>query len=206
MRYIKTFLSALWGGAAIAIGGAAYLISTSKLAGAIFFCVGLFVICTFGLDLFTGRICYLFERDRIYAQSIPVIWLGNLAGTALVGGLLRLTRITSVVQQAQEVCSAKLSDHYGSLFILAILCNILIFIAVDGFRNNPHELGKYLSLFFGVTVFIVCGFEHCVADMFYFTAGGVWSPDTLLRLLVITLGNALGGVLFPLCRRWMAQT
>ncbi|MCM1441307.1 MAG: formate/nitrite transporter family protein, partial [Roseburia sp.] len=94
---------------------------------------------------------------------------------------------------------------YLSLFILGVLCNILIFIAVDGFKNNPHELGKYLSLFFGVTVFILCGFEHCVADMFYFTAAGAWSADALVRLLVITLGNAVGGVLLPLCREWLKE-
>ena len=65
--------------------------------------------------------------------------------------------------------------------------------------------GKYLSLFFGVMVFILCGYEHCVADMFYFTAAGVWSVDTVLRLVVITLGNAVGGVLFPLVRTWLAK-
>lgn len=58
-----------------------------------------------------------------------------------------------------------------SLFILGIFCNLLIFVAVDGFKENPHEIGKYLSLFFGVSVFIICGFEHCVADMFYFSLG-----------------------------------
>lgn len=203
MRYLKTFISGIWGGIAIAIGGVAYLSLESKLAGAIFFCVGLFIICTFGLNLFTGKVCYLFEQDRTYALGVPLIWLGNLGGTALVGSLLRATRLSGLSLRAAEVCESKLTDSYLSLFLLAIFCNILIFIAVDGFKNNPHELGKYLSLFFGVTVFILCGFEHCVADMFYFTAAGVWSLNTLLRLLIITLGNALGAVLLPLCLSWL---
>ena len=63
------------------------------------------------------------------------------------------------------------------------------------------EFGKYLSLLFGVTVFILCGTEHCVADMYYFSIAGMWNPHTLLCLIVITLGNAFGGVLFPLMRR-----
>ena len=68
------------------------------------------------------------------------------------------------------------------------------------FKNNPHELGKYLSLFFGVMVFILSGTEHCVADMFYFWMAGAWSGQAVVRLLVITLGNAVGGVLLPLLR------
>lgn len=92
-----------------------------------------------------------------------------------------------------------------SLFLLGVLCNIFIYIAVEGFNQNPHQLGKYLSLFFGVMVFILCGYEHCVADMFYFTVAGVWSVDTFLRLLVITLGNAVGGVIFPLVQGWLLK-
>ena len=50
-------------------------------------------------------------------------------------------------------------------------------------------------------VFILCGFEHCVANMYYFSVAGMWSGKTLLYLLVMTLGNAVGGVVFPVIRR-----
>ena len=205
MTYLKTFVSALWSGVAIALGGVAYLSLDNRLAGAVFFSVGLFVICTFGLDLFTGKVCYLFRQNRAYALGLPVIWLGNLAGTALVGGLLAQTRLVNLPLRAAELCRAKLDDSYLSLFLLGILCNVLIFVAVDGFRNNPHELGKYLSLLFGVSVFVLCGFEHCVADMFYFSLAGLWSPNALVRILVITLGNGVGGVLLPLCQGFLSR-
>ena len=54
----------------------------------------------------------------------------------------------------------------------------------------------YISLYLGVVVFIICGFEHCVANMFYFTLAGVWSIETIKYLLVMTLGNAVGGIAF----------
>ena len=73
---------------------------------------------------------------------------------------------------------------------------------MDGYANNPHELGKYLSLFFGIVTFILCGFEHCVANMYYFSMAGAWSLKTLGYVLVMTLGNAAGGVLLPLLRAW----
>lgn len=77
----------------------------------------------------------------------------------------------------------------------------MIYIGVEGYRSNPHELGKYLALFFGVCVFILCGFEHCVANMYYFTMGGAWSGRAVLYLLVMTVGNAVGGVAGPLARK-----
>lgn len=206
MKYFKTYVSGILGGACIAFGGVAFLSLESNILGALFFTVGLFTICTLGLNLFTGKVCYVFQRDRAYAVNLPLIWLGNLTGTVAVGLLVQATRLSAnLVARAQSVCQAKLSDGWLSLFLLGVLCNIFIYIAVEGFNQNPHQLGKYLSLFFGVMVFILCGYEHCVADMFYFTVAGVWSVDTFLRLLVITLGNAVGGVIFPLVRTWLAK-
>ena len=67
--------------------------------------------------------------------------------------------------------------------------------------TRPHELGKYLGLFLGVAVFILCGFEHCVANMYYFTVAGCWDGNTVVRLAVMSIGNLAGGVATPLARR-----
>jgi len=201
MKPVKTFVSAVLGGACIGFGGTAFLSLDSKVLGALFFTVGLFVICTFGLNLFTGKVCYVFQKDRAYAWNIPLIWLGNLVGTWVVATLIRMTRSASISDKAMALCQVKLDDSLLSLFILGILCNIFIYIGVEGFNHSPHELGKYLSLFFGVMVFILCGFEHCIADMFYFSMAGAWGSNAILRLFVITMGNALGGIIFPEARK-----
>lgn len=203
MRYLKSFVSALLGGTCIGLGGIAFLTLNGKVLGALFFTVGLFTICTFHLNLFTGKVCYVFQRDRAYARELPLIWLGNLAGTGLVAAVVRLSRLAPLSEKAAAICQVKLSDTLVSLFLLSLLCNIFIYIAVEGFQKNPHELGKYLSLFFGVMGFVLCGFEHCVANMFYFSVSGAWSGKALVRLLVMTLGNSAGGVLFPLVRQWL---
>ena len=94
-----------------------------------------------------------------------------------------------------------------SLFVLAILCNICIFIAVNGYAKNPHQLGKYLSLFLGVTVFILCGTEHSIADMYYWSVSGVLYDqpgESLLRIVVVSLGNVVGGLFLPLVEKWKA--
>ena len=202
---LKTFLYGVAAGICIAIGGTVFLSVENKVIGALFFTVGLFTICTFGLNLFTGKVCYLFENDRRYALQLIPIWLGNLAGTWLTAMLLQQTRIAGISARAAEMCESKLNDSLLSIFILSVFCNFLIFIAVDGFRNNPHEVGKYLALFFGVMVFILCGFEHCVANMYYFTMGGAWSGRAVLYLLVMTVGNAVGGVIGPLARKVLSR-
>lgn len=198
---ISIFTDAVLAGVCISLGGIAFLSINIPIVGALFFTMGLFIICTRKYNLFTGKVCYVFDNKPSYLLRLPVIWLGNLAGSVIVGLVVQLTRISSISERAAQMCETKLNDSYLSLFILGILCNILIFVAVDGFMNNEHHVGKYLSLFFGVAGFILCGFEHCVADMFYFTVGNAWSGKTILVLLVITLGNAVGGILLPLFKK-----
>lgn len=205
MKYLKAFVSAVLAGVCISFGGVVYLSVDNKVLGALLFSVGLFAVCSFGLNLFTGKVCYVFERDREYALTLPLIWLGNLAGTLLIGGLVQLTRIAGIGTRAAELCAVKLADGLGSLFLLGVFCNVFIYLAVEGFSSGHHQIGKYLSLFFGVMVFILSGFEHCVADMFYFSAAGLWSVDTLVRILVITAGNAVGGIAFALARSWLGR-
>ena len=167
--------------------------------------MGLLAVCTLGLNLYTGKICYALDNKPAYLLECLVVWLGNLVGTAGTGLLIRCTRLTAVVEKGMALCDVKLGDNLLSIFILAIFCNIMIFIGVDGYNKNPHEPGKYLAMFLAIMVFILCGFEHCIANMFYFTMAGVWSGKALLYILVMTLGNAVGGVLIPLCRKYLAN-
>ena len=199
------FLSAVLAGASIALGGTVFLSVENTVIGSLFFTIGLFVVCTRGLHLFTGKVCYLFDNDASYAKALPVIWLGNLVGTVLVAAAEQLTRLAALDERARAICELKLSEPLLGAFLLAVFCNVMIYIAVEGYRSVPHELGKYLALFFGVSVFILCGFEHCVANMYYFTMGGAWSGRAVLYLLVMTVGNAAGGVIGPLARKVLSR-
>ncbi len=202
LRRGRVFLSGVLAGMSVSLGGTVFLSVEDRLVGSVLFTVGLFTICVFGLHLFTGKVCYVFERDLDYALDLPFIWLGNLAGTWLSAQAALLTRIgPALAERAAVLCRTKLGDTLGSVFVLAVFCNLLIYIAVEGFNHAPHDLGRYLALFFGVVVFIQCGFEHCVANMYYFTVAGAWSGRALVCLLVTTLGNAVGGILFATARR-----
>jgi formate/nitrite transporter FocA (FNT family) len=206
MKKLPLLVSAILAGMSIGFGGLVFLSVDNKIIGAALFTIGLFCVCTFGFHLFTGKVCYVFQNDRDYALSLPLIWLGNLVGTGIVALFASLTRNSGALQEkAMALCQVKLNDGLLSLFFLGLLCNIFIYIAVEGYRANPHELGKYLSLFLGIMVFILSGTEHCVADMFYFWIAGAWSGRAILCILVISLGNAAGGVLLPLLRGLAAK-
>jgi formate/nitrite transporter FocA (FNT family) len=206
MKKLPLLVSAILAGMSIGFGGLVFLSVDNKIIGAALFTIGLFCVCTFGFHLFTGKVCYVFQNDRDYALSLPLIWLGNLVGTGIVALFVSLTRNSGALQEkAMALCQVKLNDGLLSLFFLGLLCNIFIYIAVEGYRANPHELGKYLSLFLGIMVFILSGTEHCVADMFYFWIAGAWSGRAILCILVISLGNAAGGVLLPLLRGLAAK-
>ena len=204
MKILRTFLPAVLAGICIGIGGTVYLSLENKIVGSILFAVGLYTICINGLNLFTGKVGYLVNNRPAYLLDLLLIWLGNLVGTALTAALLLCTRISlgNVLPTVEAMCQTKLADGFLSLFILGIFCGALMFIAVDGYKkvNNP------LIMVFCVSVFILCGFEHCIADMFYFTLARVWSVDTLLRTVVITLGNAVGGMALPLLGIFMEKT
>ena len=86
MKIGKTFVSGILAGISIAIGGLVFLSVENRVIGAALFTVGLFSVCSFGFHLFTGKVCYVFQQDRNYALDLPVIWLGNLAGTGLAAG------------------------------------------------------------------------------------------------------------------------
>lgn len=193
------FCKAVLAGIAIAIGGIIYLSVENKIIGALLFTVGLYAIVLNGLFLYTGKVGYLVvEKDKKeYLLILLTTWLGNLVGTVIGAFAFLNTRNALVAQNVDIICDAKLDDTPLSIFILAVFCGFLMYIAVDGFK----EKGNPIILFMGVSVFILCGFEHCIANMFYFSLAGAWSGKAFLYLLIMTIGNSVGGILIPFVKK-----
>ena len=195
----RIFLKAAAAGITLGIGGAVYLTLENRVIGAVLFGVGLYTIVLNGLFLYTGKVGYLISAKdkKAYILQLIFTWLGNFAGTALAAAAISATRIRNLRRTAEVICKTKLADTPHSILILAVFCGILMYVAVDGFR----EKGNPLILFFCVTVFILCGFEHCIANMFYFSLAGAWSLRAVIYLLLMTLGNSVGGILLPLVKK-----
>lgn len=199
-KYLRMLVLAVLAGAAIGIGGIVFLALDNKIVGALMFTAGLYSICVHGLNLFTGKVGYLVNQPVSYLLDLLVIWIGNLAGTYLAAAGIMSTRSYEdygFYDKVTAMCEAKVGDSLGSLFILGIFCGALMYIAVEGYKQTKNPM----ILFVGVGTFILCGFEHCIADMFYLSAAGMWSARAFLCIIVISLGNAVGGVLIPLAKK-----
>ena len=193
---LKELLKAVLAGIVIAIGGSIYLLVDNTIVGSLLFSIGLFCVCAGSLNLFTGKVSYALVNNKKNNAIILVTFIGNLIGTNLYALLLSLTRnMTQLSEKAISICDVKTNDTYLSLFVLGIVCNIFIYIGVSGYKNIPHEIGKYLALILSVMGFILCKSEHVVADMFYVAMANKWSMDMAFRILIIGLGNATGGIL-----------
>lgn len=202
MKAVRTFAYGVMAGFFVSIGGTAFLSIENRVVAALFFTTGLFAISNYGFNLFTGKVCYLLDNGPGYLWDLALIWLGNLGGTLIATALLGLTRVhPALAETAAPLVAAKLGDGLLSVFVLSVFCNVLIFIAVDGYRIIPDALGKYLALFLGVAVFAISGFEHCVANMYFISLTGSWSADAVLFIIVNTAGNSLGGLLVPAVKK-----
>lgn len=199
----KIFLNAVLAGVFIGIAGTVYLATPNALLGPFLFAFGLLTIICYQFKLFTGAVGYwALRRGReivTYARDLAAIWLGNLAGCFAVGALVRASRIhAGFSDRVAGMCAVKLADAPGSILILAFFCGILMYVAVETFRHGELPgMVRGVMVFLCVSVFILSGFEHSIAGMYYFSVAGRWGWDALGCVGMMTLGNTLGGMLIP---------
>ena len=195
---LKRSLSlAIAAGIFISIGGAVFLSCENSVVGAVFFSVALLSICFMGLYLFTGKVGFLAvsHTGREIAEVVLTL-LGNLIGTFL-GGILVSAAKPKLMENAIARCLPRLEMGVLPILITAFFCGILMYTAVAIYK----EKGSPLGIFFCVPVFILSGFEHSIADMFYFFCARMFSGEVFLFLLLVVIGNAVGGMFIPALRR-----
>ena len=203
MSFGKLFLNAILAGLFIGIAGTVCMAVPHAVMGAFLFGFGLLTIVSYGFKLYTGAVGYLAIQGKNaprYLLELLLIWLGNLAGCFTVGFLVRQTRsFPGFAERVANVCAAKAGDSFVSWLILSFFCGILMYVAVETFKRK-EELSATVRvpvLFLCVAIFILSGYEHCIANMYYFSAAGMWSWKALGAIGVMTLGNSLGGMLLP---------
>ena len=191
---VKTVFGAVGAGLMIAIGGSVFLSCDSKYVGAVLFSVALLCICYLGYYLFTGKIGYLandFSKNNILSLSIGLAV--NLIVTFLLGLLISFA-FPNLSEKAYIMCTSKLDQTFLITFIRAVFCGVLMYTAVEIFKEKKTPLG----IIFCIPVFILCGFEHSIADMFYFGVSGILKTKILTFELAAILGNTVGGLILPL--------
>lgn len=193
---LKTFRESLCAGILITIGGTVFLSCENKTVGAVLFSVALLCICYKSYYLFTGKIGYIVEQHtKQDFLNLDVGLFGNLAATFFLGMLLR-TVLPNIGEKAAEMCLAKLAQLPLYTFIRGFFCGILMYLAVSIYKEKNSVMG----ILFCVPVFILCGFEHSIADMFYLGASGIFSVKIILFTALVVAGNTFGAIVLPLLK------
>ncbi len=199
MKIVRNIVNGLLAGILISIGGSVFLACygdgslLSRTIGATFFSVALLCICYKGYSLFTGKVGFIPEKHDKDALSV-LLWglLGNALATVLLGLALRYA-VPSLAAPAELICTAKLTQAWWQTLVRGIFCGFLMYLAVSIYRDKQ----TVAAIFFCVPVFILAGFEHSIANMFYFGAAGMVSLESALYLAIVVLGNSIGGMLLP---------
>ena len=192
---LKTLGGGLCAGVLISIGGTVFLSCDNKYVGAVLFSVALVCICLKGYYLFTGKIGYMTEsHKKSDVLNLITGLFGNALACILCALLIKIT-IPAVSVSAEVLCRDKLENQTViATFIRAVFCGVLMYLAVSIFRDAKTPIG----ILFCVPVFILSGFEHSIADIFYFSVSSEFLSRSVLFIITVIFGNSVGGVLLPL--------
>ena len=236
---LRIILLGIFAGMFIACGASASSVAMhavanvglARLVAGCVFPIGLMMIVFVGGELFTGDCLMIMgcmhKEFSIWKmiKVLIVVWISNLIGSVLFAAMVNAStqyNFTSGLLGAFtiKVAMGKLGMSFGSAFISGILCNFFVCIAVLMAAAAKDIAGKVWAIFFPIMAFVVSGYEHCVANMYYIPAGifaagneayvqkametygytaaqleGLnWENMLIANLLPVTLGNIVGGM------------
>ena len=205
---LLSFVKGILAGLAIGLGGFLYVLMVhfvqgelGRVLGSLLFAVGLFTVCTCMLHLYTGKIGMVYEgkQTKDFYISLPVMLIGNAIGAFGFGfALWALFKDTSVMETVNRICTSRTTlasfDDFLAVIVQSTLCGVCVYLAVKAFSLNRLKPIGILLLVFFVFVFVYSGFQHCIANMFYFGFGNHINGYTFINLAFCILFNSLGPI------------
>lgn len=198
-------IQSLLAGALIGMGDIVYVFNENHIVGSFLFSLGLLTILIKSYPLYTGRIGYVESWKDLWKPiggMLPIILL-NFVGIAIVCSLANISRLD--LSAVDGMVQAKVSQTWYSALFLSWGCGAMMYIAVNGWRKTQNPLTVIMPIMF----FILCGFEHCIANFGYFwmwIAGDGFAHTTeriielplgfCINLIIMIIGNALGSLTF----------
>lgn len=228
MPFLKMFVLAVLAGMFIALGafGSAVVsygvqpAAVSRLLSAVVFPIGLMLVLVAGAELFTGN-CLIIIPVMQRRASVKgmlynwiVVYLGNFAGSLVIAFVVSYTLAGGehalyggeLLKAMVGTASAKTSLGFADAFFRGILCNFMVCLAVWVSFAATDLMGKIAALYLPVFLFVLCGFEHCVANMYFIPAGIIAAKISgadaqnlsvasflVKNMIPVTLGNIVGG-------------
>ncbi len=216
LKWWRMILLGMFAGAFIALAGVGATFANvyvGKIAGALVFPAGLAMVVVAGSELFTGNNLMMagLLAGKIglgkLLKNWGLVFIGNLIGALIITCLVTVSgAFDAVAEPVIATANAKVGMGFFEAMMRGVLCNFLVCIAVWMAFAAKTVGGKIVAVFLPVMLFVLCGFEHSVANMFYVPAGMMMSSFTGLvgpsitgflvgNLLPVTLGNIIGGAI-----------
>jgi len=209
----RMLVLAIFGGMFIALAGVASTwasmlvenLSLRRLIAGCVFPAGLAMVVLAGAELFTGNnlmmIALLEKRITLKGmlRNWGIVYAGNFIGAAAVAAMAVWGNVFAGHEAVLVSAAAGKVLPFGAAFFRGVLCNILVCLGVLMAGAGRDAGGKVLALFFPVAVFVMAGYEHCIANMYYFTvalfadSSAVTLGQVLGNMIPVTLGNIVGG-------------
>lgn len=203
----KLILKSILAGMSIAFGAIVYSICSSygqSIIGAALFSVGILLVIEFDFKLLTSYVPKYaplgVDKDKIkeyskYFRNCLLVLLFNFIGAALAAVIVSYTRVCddAFMDVINSIAHHKVEDNLLSVFIMSLFCGIIIacICKAEKWKNNV------LYIVILITVFIVCGFDHVVANSFYLVLSReLFTVSGLIYFLINFIGNFIGGYLF----------
>lgn len=216
-KVFKTFLLAILAGAFIAFAGVGATfgnVYAGKHLGAFIFPGGLAMVILAGSELFTGNCLLIMPviqkiiKVTQLLKNLGIVYLGNLIGAIIIAFITVYSgSFDGIASTVIATAETKATLEFFPALLKGVACNILVCLAVWMAFSAETTGGKILAIFFPIAIFIIAGFEHSVANMFYLPAGFFAQLKTGLQasgltlvnaifcnLLPVTLGNIIGGM------------
>ena len=241
LSFLRMILLGIFAGIFIACGASASSVAMhaisnvglSRLVAGCVFPIGLMMIVFVGGELFTGDCLMIMGcmhrkfSSLSMVKVLVVVWVSNLLGSVILAALVSAS---GQFHYSGDLLGAftikvglgKVNLSFGTAFVSGILCNIFVCIAVLMAAAAKDIVGKVFAIFFPILAFVVSGYEHCVANMYYipaaifaaadpayvqaaqtaygYTAAQLealnWGSFLVNNLIPVTLGNIAGGMVF----------
>ncbi len=210
-------IRSIFSGLFIAFGGlGSHIFNTmtgTSYLGAFVFPVGLISVILTGSELFTGNCLMVIPLAdnklglKRLLKAWVIVYAGNYIGSLTAAFMVRISGLMTMADGRLEALMigsavAKTSAPAGILFSKGILCNFLVCLAVYCAMQADSTIGKIFSAYFPVMLFVLCGFEHSIANMYFISlgqlSGEIGITGLFRNLIPVTAGNIIGGVLFAL--------
>ena len=184
----------------------------SKFIFAAAFPVGLMLVVICGAELFTGNnLMILGYLNKSYGfkpilRNWIVVYIANFIGSVILALMVANSGLMTgaAIEKAISIANAKVVMTFGEAVIRGILCNVLVVLAVWMATGGRDIISKIFACWFPIMLFVLIGFERCVANMYFAPLGMflgapiTWKQIWINNLIPVTIGNLIGGaVIIP---------